>query len=250
MKKKIIIFSIVVAVVMAVSIIPAVLFFNGFMQINPSKEEYSVRGVDVSSYQGKIDWQTLSEQGIDFAFIKATEGSSFADRNFEYNCKEVQKTPLRWGAYHFFSYDSSGDTQADNFIQTVPIVENMLPPVIDLEFYGKYNDSPKSRDEVAKELQTMLDRLEAHYHIKPVIYATARSYSTYLSGEYADYDIWIRNTLAVPQFADGRKWTFWQYSDKGELDGYSGEEKYIDMNIFNGTHEEFQNYAKERTDEK
>ena len=68
--------------------------------------------------------------------------------------------------------------------------------------------------------------------------------------QYADYDVWIRNTLAVPNFADGRKWTFWQYSDKGELDGYKGEEKYIDMNVFNGTHEEFQNYAKERTDEK
>ena len=85
---------------------------------------------------------------------------------------------------------------------------------------------------------------------KVTVYATAKSYSTYLSGEYDDYDIWIRNTLAIPSFADGRKWTFWQYSDKGELDGYKGEEKYIDMNIFNGTHEEFQNYAKERTDEK
>ena len=80
----------------------------------------------------------------------------------------------------------------------------MLPPVIDLEFYGDYTKSPKSRDEVAKELQTMLDRLEEHYQLKPIIYATAKSYSTYLSGEYDDYDIWIRNTLAIPSFADGR----------------------------------------------
>ena len=161
MKKRIIIFAIIIAVITAVAIIPAELFMNGFIKVNPSKEEYAVRGVDVSSYQGKIDWQTLSEQGIDFAFIKATEGSSFADRNFEYNCTEVRKTPLRWGAYHFFSYDSSGDTQADNFIKTVPVTENMLPPVIDLEFYGDYTKSPKSRDEVAKELHMLLQNLTA-----------------------------------------------------------------------------------------
>ena len=144
MKKRIIIFAIIIAVITAVAIIPAELFMNGFIKVNPSKEEYAVRGVDVSSYQGKIDWQTLSEQGIDFAFIKATEGSSFADRNFEYNCIEVRKTPLRWGAYHFFSYDSGGDTQADNFIKTVPVTENMLPPVIDLEFYGDYTTDLKN----------------------------------------------------------------------------------------------------------
>lgn len=243
MKKKIIIFAIFVAILTAAAVIPAELFFHGVIRINPSKEEYPVRGVDVSSYQGEIDWNTLANQGIEFAFIKATEGSGFTDRCFEYNYTEAQKTKLRIGAYHFFSYDSGGDTQADNFIKTVPKTDNMLPPVIDLEFYGDKANDPPDREDVSRELQIMLNRLEEHYQMKPIIYATSRSYSTYLSGEYEDYDIWIRSLIAVPSFKDGRKWRFWQYSDKGKLEGYHGDESYIDMNIFNGTLEEFEHYA-------
>ncbi len=246
MKKKIIILAIVIAIIMAAAIIPAELFFNGVIRIEPSRSEYPVRGVDVSSYQGEIDWKVLSEQDIDFVFIKATEGSSFVDRNFEYNYSEAIKTRLRVGAYHFFSYESSGETQADNFIGAVHKTENMLPPVVDVEFYGDYEKNPLSREEVSAELQKCLDRLEEYYDIKPIIYATSRSYSRYLSGEYEDYDIWIRSVISVPHFQDGRKWTFWQYSDKGKLDGYNGEEKYIDMNVFNGTREDFKKYPNER----
>ena len=247
MKKKIIISAIIIAVLMAAAIIPAELFMNGFIRIDPSEKDYPVRGIDVSSYQGEIDWRVLSGQGIDFAFIKATEGSSFVDRNFEYNYSEALKTELRVGAYHFFSYESSGENQAANFIKTVEKTENMLPPVVDLEFYGEYEKNPLSREEVSIELQKCLDRLEENYNVKPIIYATARSYSRYLSGEYEDYDIWIRSMISVPHFQDGRKWTFWQYSDKGKLDGYSGEEKYIDMNVFNGTREDFKKYGKEES---
>ena len=73
----------------------------------------------VSSYQGEINWRVLSSQNISFVFIKATEGSSFVDKNFAYNFQEAQKTSLSVGAYHFFSYDSEGKTQAENFINTV-----------------------------------------------------------------------------------------------------------------------------------
>ena len=204
--------------------------------------------MDVSSYQGEVDWQTLAGQGIAFAWIKATEGSSFTDRCFAYNYAEAQKTTLCVGAYHFFSYDSSGETQAKNFIRTVAETDNMLPPAVDIEFYGDYAGNPKSREEVTEELQSLLNALEEHYHRKPVLYATGRSYSMYLSGAYEDYDIWIRNMIAVPSFADGREWRFWQYTDKAQLDGYHGEEPCIDMNIFNGTPTEFYQYVSERTE--
>ena len=247
MKKKIIISAVIIAVLMAAAVIPAELFMNGFIRINPSEKDYPVRGIDVSSYQGEIDWNVLSSQDIDFVFIKATEGSGFADKNFDYNYNEAIKTRLRVGAYHFFSYESSGETQADNFIKTVEKTENMLPPVVDLEFYGNYEKNPPNRETVSVELQKCLDRLEEYYEMKPIIYATSRSYSRYLSGEYENYDIWIRSMISVPNFRDGRKWTFWQYSDKGELNGYNGEEKYIDMNVFNGTREDFKKYRKEES---
>lgn len=214
----------------------------------PAAKNYSVRGVDVSAYQGDIDWQTLSNQDISFAFVKATEGSSFVDRKFAFNFSEAQKTELKVGAYHFFSYDSSGITQAENFINTVKPFEGMLPPVIDLEFYGDKEKNPPDRDKVATELQAMLDALEQHYGLQPIIYATERSYELYLSGGYEEYDIWIRNVISKPDLADDRSWTFWQYTNRGRLDGYNGEEKYIDINVFCKMKEEFDNYPKYKSE--
>ena len=197
-------------------------------------ERYGVKGVDVSSYQGEIDWQTLSEQGICFAFIKATEGSSFTDPYFVRNFTQAQMTQLKVGAYHFFSYDSAGKTQAENFIAAVEPFEGMLPPVIDLEFYGNYYTSPPARADVEPQLKAMLQHLERHYGQRPVIYATERSYRLYLAGDYANYDIWLRDVRGVPRLSDGRAWTFWQCSDRAQLDGYSGKERFIDMNVFFG----------------
>ena len=104
----------------------------------------SSEGGDVSSYQGEIDWETLSSQNISFAFIKATEGSSLLDQYFLSHYEQAHKAGLRVGAYHFFSYDSPGETQADHFIASVERQEGMLPPVIDLEFYGDKEKNPPS----------------------------------------------------------------------------------------------------------
>lgn len=221
------------------------LVYNGAVLLNqPSESEYPVRGVDVSAYQGTVDWQTLFAQNIDFAFIKATEGSSFVDSCFAYNCAEAQKQHLSVGVYHFFSYDSSGEAQARHYIDTVSLFDGMLPPVIDLEFYGDYEKNPPSRERVSGELQAMLDALEQHYGVKPIIYATEKSYALYLSGEYAQYDIWIRNVWTKPKLSDGREWTFWQFTNREQLQGYEGKEKYIDVNVFCGTAEEFQAYPR------
>ena len=144
----------------SVGILLGILFFllwNGIILLNnPSMTEYPVRGVDVSSYQGEIDWKTLSSQNLSFAFIKATEGSSFVDPCFDYNYEKAQKTDLRIGAYHFFSYDSSGEDQAENFISTVSKIDNMLPPVIDLEFYGDKEKNPPEQKAVREQLDRML----------------------------------------------------------------------------------------------
>lgn len=235
--------SIAISVLFTFGIVLSALVWNGIIIFNaPSAHKYEIRGVDVSSYQGEIDWNLLSSQSISFAFIKATEGSSFIDKNFAYNFAEAQKTPLAVGAYHFFSYDSEGKTQAENFINTVVPFEGMLPPVIDLEFYGDKEKNPPDRTDVEKQLKTMLVLLEEHYNQKPLIYATEKSYRLYLSDDYEEYDIWIRNVLSKPELSDGRAWTFWQYTDREKLDGYNGKEKYIDVNVFFGSSEEFSAY--------
>ena len=239
-KKSTKIILIIFAIILTIVISVGIMLWNGIIFLNnPSIDEYPVRGVDVSSYQGKIDWKTLSEQDIQFAFIKATEGSSFVDPNFSENYSNAQKTNLRIGAYHFFSYDSSGKTQAENFIKVVPISDNMLPPVVDVEFYSDKEQNPPNSKDVDKELNAFLQEIEKYYKQKPIIYATGKSYDMFISGKYNDYNIWIRNILSYPSLSDNKQWTFWQYTDRAVLDGYSGDEKFIDMNVFNGSKEDF-----------
>lgn len=246
MKRKIIGWSVAAAsVLVAAGVLLFVLFWNGVLLFNnPSHTEYPARGVDVSSYQGQIDWPTLASQDLSFAFIKATEGSSYVDPCFDYNYRQARQTHLRIGAYHFFSYDSSGDTQADNFIRTVEPIDNMLPPVVDLEFYGDKEANPPPREVVNQQLDLLLTRLEQHYGMRPILYATEKSYSLYLAGGYEEYDIWIRNVIGTPQLSDGRDWTFWQYTNRARLEGYRGDELYIDLNVFHGTAAEFEQYGK------
>ncbi len=202
---------------------------------------YEMQGVDVSSYQGEIDWKVLSAN-IDFAFIKATEGKEYVDERFDYNLENALQTDLFCGAYHFFSFDSSGKQQAEHFIKTVEKKTGMLAPVIDLEFYGEYESSPKDSSDVVPEVADMAKALEEHYGTKPIIYATGKSYDKYIKGsELENYPLWIRNVYFKPLFAGD--WIFWQYSDDAVLAGYRGEEEHIDMNVFFGDKEKLKDYT-------
>ncbi len=219
----------------------AALFYFGVFHINdPSRDKYPVRGVDVSRYQGDIDWKTLSGEDISFAYIKATEGSSHVDPRFAYNWEEAGKTDLRIGAYHFFSFESSGETQADNFISAVEAKEGMLPPVIDVEFYGKFSKVNTDVEKARAKLRVMVDRLTEHYGMKPVLYVTDDSLTTLIGSEFGDCDVWYRSVYGAVD--EGIEWTFWQFSNRFRLSGYEGEERYVDMNVFCGTADEFAAY--------
>ncbi len=85
----------------------------------------------------------------------------------------------------------------------------------------------------------MLTILEEYYGVKPIIYATLKTYNKYIKQEFDDYMLWIRNVYYSPNIDMKGKWKFWQYTDKAALNGYSGDEKYIDRNVFNGTEAEF-----------
>ena len=214
---------------------------------NPSELDYPIRGVDVSYYQGEIDWQVLAGENIDFAFIKATEGSSHIDTKFEENWEQSRETGLKRGAYHFFSFESSGKTQGEHFISVVPKEAGMLSPVVDIEFYGDRFHNKPDVEKTRKELRSLLETLEAYYGVKPVIYATESSYSTYIRGAFDEYPLWIRNVYFSPNMGMPGKWTFWQYDSEAVLQGYSGEEELIDLNVFHGSEEEWNEFLEDHT---
>ena len=216
-----------------VAVICGTLFLQGIIKINtPSIAQYPVRGVDVSEYQGQINWQTIEQQGMQFAFVKATEGSGYIDPFFTLNWEAVYQTSIIAGAYHFFSFDSPAQTQAENFISTVELRSGMLPPVVDIELYGPHKNNHPNAETVRAELNLMLNLLEEYYGVKPIIYTTQQTYALYIRGYYDEYPIWIRDVYFIP--SSNIEWTFWQYTDKGRLEGYNGEEQYIDINVFAG----------------
>ncbi len=240
-KKRII--YLIFTLIMLMMVVIGILVLQKKIKITPVfAGRFEIRGVDVSHYQGTIDWPILAGQDLDFAYIKATEGSGHVDECFADNWQEAGKTDLYIGAYHFFSFESEGAKQAQFYIDMVGSLHGKLAPVVDVEFYGDKGSNPPPKDEVVKQLRKMLETLEERYQVKPVIYTTYQVYHHYIREEFMDYPLWIRNVYYQP-LAAGNGWTFWQYSDTTVLEGYQGSEQYIDMNVFRGNREELQKYV-------
>ena len=208
-----------------------------FSSAQPSKSRYPVLGVDVSNYQGDIDWNELEAQDVSFAFIKASEGSGHRDESVRRNLERAASTGIKVSAYHFFSFDSAGETQAENFISAVGRDEIDMPPVVDIEYYADKRSNKPSQEETESILRPLLDILEDNYGTKPIIYTTLPVYYRYVKGSFSDYPLWIRSVNFEPDHLD---WKFWQYSDKGLLRGYNGDEEHIDLNVYNGSAEDFE----------
>lgn len=221
--------TVVVVALLAALVLQGVIWPNRLLAAR-----YEVRGVDVSSYQGVIDWQVLAGQDVDFAYVKATEGSGFVDATFETNLRGAQEAGVLVGAYHFFSFESPGRSQAENIIATVPAQAGLLPVAVDVEHYGEFFGDPPDPETVRAELRVLVATLREHYGVEPVIYATQAAYSRYVAGDLTASPLWIRAVYLPPRVSDGREWTFWQYSHRDRLDGYDGEESFIDMNVFRG----------------
>lgn len=233
MKKRLVVLIIVLC-------LTAVVAFLIIRMNSLSLKNYPVRGVDVSHHQGEIDWQKISAQNICFAYIKATEGGDFKDSNFSDNWNNAIKAGLRVGAYHFFTAKTDAKLQADNFIQSVPKTKNMLPPAIDVEIDPVANAEEKQV--IENRLEDLLQRIEAHYGIKPLIYTDDERYNLYIAGRFSGYSLWYRSIFKKPVLPNGHKWVFWQYNPVGRLHGYKGHEFFIDLNVFNGTNEMFESF--------
>jgi lysozyme len=221
------------AVVAVLALVMTALVYTGVvMPTRMFAAKYDVRGIDVSHHNGTIDWPRVAEQDIDFAWIKATEGSSHVDSRFAANWAQAQRAGIPTGAYHFMSFESPGADQAHNMIATVPRVAGTLAPVVDLEPYGSFMGDLPPAAEVRAILSPLLSTLEAHYGIAPVIYTTPSAYRAYLVDLYPDNPIWFRSVAWPPRIPDGRDWTVWQYSNRDRLDGVGSEdEAYVDMNV-------------------
>lgn len=193
---------------------------------------YSVHGIDVSSYQGRIDWPEVARNRVRFAFIKASEGATLRDPRFARNWREARAAGVLCGAYHYFLPNRGGQIQADLFAQTVPLAPGDLPPVLDVEA-ANFHDVAVLRREVARWLRL----IEAHYGVRPILYSNHSFYKRHLAGHFDDYPLWLAHYEVEKPSMPRNKWIIWQHSDESHVPGIRGV---VDFNVFQGNFEALQ----------
>lgn len=199
-------------------------------------EGYEIHGIDISHYQGKIDWEQLKNAMIKgcpvrFVIIKSTEGSSRLDENFRENFNQARDFGFIRGVYHFWSNKSTAREQAYYFLDQVHLTDGDLPPVLDIE----HKPADKSVEDFQRDVLTWLHIVEDKYHVKPIIYTYYKFKEQYLSAPvFDDYPYWIAHYY-VDKVQYKGKWKFWQHTDVGKLPGIKG---YVDFNIYNGSYYE------------
>ncbi len=211
----------------------------------------TVPGIDVSHWDAGIDWPKVRATGQRFVFAKATEGINYKDDTFRDNWSGAKAAGLLRGAYHFFRCNVDAKKQADYFIDFVHAAKDdgELPPVLDLETNDGVN-----KEKIVVAAKVWLDRVEAAFGKKPIIYSGQYFLQDYLVQPGGgpppwakDYPLWLAQY--PNQFVEGAKpflprgwfsWSFWQYSDKGRINGINAA---VDLNFFNGTLEELYKFA-------
>ncbi|TLU99298.1 glycoside hydrolase family 25 protein [Dyadobacter luticola] len=193
--------------------------------------KYPIHGIDVSHHNAKINWDKLkntrSEKvGIDFVYIKATEGATHLDKQFKRNWQEAKRVGMKRGAYHFYNPRVMSDRQVQNFIGQVRMEPGDLPPVLDLESHAGKPD-----DIIIKGVRNWLEQIEAHYGVRPIIYVNEHFYKKYIAGNFDEYPLWLAgySRTDLKDLASDAHVLFWQHSEKGWADGIRG---FVDYNVF------------------
>ena len=193
---------------------------------------YSVHGIDVSAYQGRIDWPQVAQHRVRFAFIKASEGATLRDARFQRNWRAARAAGVLCGAYHYYQPSRDGAEQARLFMGTVPLQPGDLPPVLDVE-------APRFHDVAAlrRGVQQWLTQVEAHYGVRPILYSNYTFYRRYLAGHFDDYPLWLAHYEVAQPSLPAERWIIWQHSDEAYVPGIRGT---VDFNVFQGSYEELQ----------
>lgn len=178
-----------------------------------------LEGIDVSHYQGKIDWNTIGRNGkVAYAYIKATEGASLVDDCYERNLHGARRAGISVGAYHFYRPNIDWQTQFENMISTVRLEEQDLIPLVDIETTGGV-----SNEKLIRDLQHFVNAVTRHYGKRPLLYTYQNFYNKHLIGHFKEYHWMIacyRDT--PPQLDDNRDHTLWQYTQTGSIEGIQG----------------------------
>ncbi len=192
----------------------------------------TTKGVDVSKWQGTINWTKVKNAGFAFAFIRVSDGARFPDAKFATNWAGARSAGVIRGAYQFFRPSQSVTTQANLMINAIGTYRpGDLPPVIDVEDAGGL--SPAT---VASRVRQWADKVYAAVGIRPIVYTGKYFWRDHVGApsSFSPNPLWIAAyTTQCPDIpGPWSRWTFWQYTDSGTVNGINGN---VDTSRFNGS---------------
>jgi lysozyme len=165
----------------AILIVIAFIYKNYLHTLVPfSSSNYKIRGIDISHYNQIYNWDLVKSKNS-FCIMKATEGNTINDRRFKASWDISKKLNITRGAYHFFKSNSSASVQFENYRNSVKLVANDLPPILDVE----------NADINMKDVNLWLEMAEKYYGVKPIIYSSYYFFVRYMKGKVNNYPVWL-----------------------------------------------------------
>ena len=188
-----------------------------------------IHGIDVSHYQGTVDWQQVAEAGMAFAFVKATQGASGVDSQLGVNWPGVKAAGLLRGAYHFYQPGDDPQQQAEHFLSVVSLEPGDLLPVLDIETLGSQTAS-----EIVQGIGIWLTTVQAAIGRAPIVYTAPGFWNGLGTQQFGMYPLWVAEYgCSSPKIPAGwTSWDFWQYSESGAVAGIAGS---VDLDVFQGS---------------
>lgn len=192
-------------------------------------------GIDISHYQGSIDWAQVFEAGVKFAFIKATDGANSADPMCKANCDGAREAGVPYGLYHFWRPQDAANAQADNFLRTVTDAgPSEFAVALDIETGSLTEENQEQALEwLARVDQTLLKAQ------RPLVYVSPSYAQVNLTDElWLQYPLWAAHytNLMQPNTSRWPSWMFWQRQGDGQVPGVSTA---VDIDWFHGGLDDF-----------
>ena len=192
-------------------------------EVPPRNEEAKYDGIDISSYQGYIDWAKVSsDKDIRFVYIKATEGATYRSTHYAHNITQARRYGLLVGSYHYLTSTSTIDEQFKNFSTYALSNIQDLIPMLDVEVRGDW-----SRSQLIDSVDKFCQLVEMHYGVQPMIYSTMGFYNKNLTPHFNKHKLYIgRYSNSEPEINWEGEYTIWQYSESGIIPGIDA---YVDL---------------------
>lgn len=189
-------------------------------------------GIDVSYWQGDVDWERVAQDGVTFAVIRVSHGLDIYDSKYTYNWREARAHGILRGTYQYFIATDDATEQARLLLDEMgPLEDDDLPPVLDLETGDNEGVSVRTITEGVRE---WVDVVEAGTGRTPLVYTNVSSWSS-MTGDMdpGDLPLWVANwNVTCPLVPDAwADWVFWQHSATGSVAGIGTD---VDLDVFNG----------------